>query len=63
MSNLARFGITLKDAKAICREKIGRLPKPGREVFIMTQRIGGMSVDIHLQSIAGKLELRSYTHY
>jgi hypothetical protein len=34
MNNKLEYGITLKDAKIISVQKIGRLPKCGREIIV-----------------------------
>jgi hypothetical protein len=60
MSNLKVFGITLKDAKAISKKALGRMPKPGREVFIAIKTVNGYTNEVWMQNRSGSLELRAY---
>ena len=56
-SNKSRYGFTLKEAKAIVKEKNGRLPRPGYEALIKREAINNHSAEFWLQNSAGSFSI------
>jgi len=56
----SKFGITLKEAKAIVKAKNGRLPRPGYEALIMREVLDNHSAEFWLRNSAGSFSIHRW---
>jgi len=56
----SKYGITLKEAKAIVKGLNGRLPRPGYEALIMREVLDNYHAEFWLQNSAGSFSIRRW---